>query len=133
MLKISETKNFLTFHLFSSCCASLKSILKQFKKDGNFNFRMISLFLSYTCLDKNVSKMCLLLIKCDQTFLFKIFLFKMCLSDVFPFSLHRVQEFYARSFNPLSLVNVFTYTEKGQRFGEIFKTKFSFYTCTSFP
>ena len=31
----------------------------------------------------------------------------------------------------LSLVNVFTYTEKGQRYGEILKTiKFSLYKCT---
>ena len=31
----------------------------------------------------------------------------------------------------LSLVIVFTYTEKGQWFGEIFQTiKFLFYTCT---
>ena len=49
-------------------------------------------------------------------------------SDVFPFSLYRVQELYTRYFN------VFTETEKGQWSGEIFKTiTFSFYTCTLFP
>ena len=126
----------------------------------------------------------------------------MCFSDVFPFSLHRLQEFYTGYFNPfkeavvqrcslrkgvlgnftkfigkhlcqclffnkvagfghrcfpvnfvkylrtpflqntsgrlllplLSSVNVFAYTEKGQRFREMFKTiQFSFYTCTEFP
>ena len=53
-------------------------------------------------------------------------------SDVFPFSLHRVQEFYTRYFNPVTFsANVFTYSEKGQWFGEIFKTiKFLFYKCT---
>ena len=40
----------------------------------------------------------------------------MCFPDVFPFSLHRVQEFYARYFI------VFPYTGKGWPFGEIFKT-----------
>ena len=45
----------------------------------------------------------------------------MCFSDVFPFLLQRVQEFYGRYFNPLlSLANVFIYTEKGKQFGEIF-------------
>ena len=39
----------------------------------------------------------------------------MCFS-VFPFSLHRIQEFYARYFI------VFPYTGKGWPFGEIFKT-----------
>ena len=40
-------------------------------------------------------------------------------SDVFPFLLHLVKEFLIHL---LSLVNVSTYTEKGQRFGEIVKT-----------
>ena len=49
-------------------------------------------------------------------------------SDMFPFLLHLVKEFLIPS---LSLVNVSTYTEKGQRFGEIVKTiKFLFYTCS---
>ena len=37
----------------------------------------------------------------------------MYFSDVFPFSLHSVQEFYTRYFNPvLSSGNAFTYTKK---------------------
>ena len=48
----------------------------------------------------------------------------MCFSDSFPFSLHRVQEFYTSYFNG------FTYTEKRKQFGEIFKIiKVSFYAC----
>ena len=35
----------------------------------------------------------------------------MCFSDVYPFSLHRVQKFHVRYFN------VFTYTERGQPSG----------------
>ena len=60
----------------------------------------------------------------------------MCFSDVFSFSLHRAQENITQNIliPLLSSVNVFTYTEKGQRFREIFKTiKFSFYLCTEFP
>ena len=57
----------------------------------------------------------------------------MCFSDVFPFFLQRVQEFYGRYFNPLlSLPNVFIYTEKGKHFGEIFKTiKFPYHFIPS--
>ena len=45
-------------------------------------------------------------------------------SDVFPFSLHRVQDFIQNTlFLLLSSVNVFTHTKKGQQFGEIFNNK----------
>ena len=55
-------------------------------------------------------------------------------SDVFPFSLHIVQDFIQDTlFLLLSSVNVFTHTKKGQQFGEIFKTiKFSFYNALNF-
>ena len=56
----------------------------------------------------------------------------MCFSDVFPSSLQRYKNCIQDILIPLlSLVNVFTYAEKGQRSGGIFKTvKFLFYTWT---
>ena len=91
------------------------------------------LFLSYTCLDKNVSKMCLPIIEHNTI---KVSYLRFKYIDVFLMYFHsRCIEYKNFVQNILiallSLVNVFTYTEKGQRYGEILKTiKFSLYTCT---
>ena len=77
--------------------------------------------------------MCLPIIEYNMI---KVFCLRLKYIDVFLMYLHsRYIEYKSFMQNILiallSLVNVFTYTEKGQWFGEIFKTvKFSLYTCT---
>ena len=95
---------------------------------------MISLFFSYTCLDKNVPKMCLPLIWYNTIKLF-------CLRfnyNVFLMYFHshyiEYKNFIQDILIPLlSSVNVFTYTEKGQQFGGIFDVDFSleYFFCSN--
>ena len=63
-------QNFLTLKLLSSRCTSLKYILKQFKKQSNFDFIVPQLHLSRQKDVKNVSA--IYLIYHNQTFMFKI-------------------------------------------------------------